>query len=77
MPLSFTDSYLVEEVTRDGYRDQIVTRLHSVMWVYMHLCIHSSCTTVMPHAHIMYTSIRAVYTNVLFLYVPFIYIGGH
>ena len=36
-------------VYRDGYRDQIVTRLHSVMWVC--LCIprhiHCSCSTVM------------------------------
>ena len=42
---SFTNSYLVDEMNRDGYRDQIVTRLHIVMWVC--LCIHCSCRSVL------------------------------
>ena len=38
-------------MNRDGYRDQIVTRLRNVMWV----CPASS-RTVMAHAHsVMYT----------------------
>ena len=47
--LQFRRFYLVDEVNRDGYRHQIVTMLHSMMmWVC--LCIHRSCSTVMAHA---------------------------
>ena len=49
---SLADYYYIR-IHRDGYRDQIVTRLHSVMWVC--LCIprriHCSCCTAIAHAH--------------------------
>ena len=49
-------------VDRDGYRDQIVTRLHSVMWVC--LCfprhIHSSWSTVMALLRTQYPGLFPV-----------------
>ena len=69
----FIHSYLVEDVNGDEYRDQIVTRLHSV--VEACLCIHCSCSSVMAHLHIvMYPPVHQ-YQNlftVLFLQSLFI-----
>ena len=51
----------VATMWRDGYRNQIVTRLHSVTWV----CVCSSCCTTMAYAH-MYTSVWACFLCCLY-----------
>ena len=62
---SFTDSCLEEGINRDGYRDQIVTRLHSG-------CVLHPAFTQYSNAHVysvMYTSIRACF--LYFFYNPY------
>ena len=55
--VSLTDSYLVEELR---YRDQIVTRLHTVMGVC--LCVHYLCCTVLAHHALFQISELVSYT---------------
>ena len=63
-------------VWRDGYKDQIVTMLHSVTWVC--LCIpghiHSSCSTVMAGLCIPVTELVSLAFSTISICPFFIYL---
>ena len=61
----FIVCYLVERESRDRHRDQIATRLHSVMWECLCIPRHMYCSVM---ALFMHTTIQACFLS--FFYNP-------